>query len=209
MAIHSPSFDYIALLQTDILTIIFDTCASMSISLYKMDFVGTITPLQEPRTLVGMGYGTPIYGIGLVQWRFHKGDTTLTIHAHCYHIPNDCAHSLIPQQLFITSGRANGIFTIGDMCSTLSLDGKPSLQNPYDSNSYLPVSLAHNATASASPTEVNMSVLSEKNTNLTPSPKLLLLCHKKFGDRNMQSTQQMFCHFHTFNCPKFTGSAKY
>ena len=66
MAINSPAFDVLTLLQTYIMTIIFDTGASMSISLYKMDFVVYITPLPEPRTLLGMGNGTPIYVIGVV-----------------------------------------------------------------------------------------------------------------------------------------------
>ena len=97
MDIHFLALDDITLLQTDILPIIFDTGASISISLYKMFFVGPITPLPKPRTLEGMGHGIPIADIGVVQWIFHTGDTTLTIHGHFYHLPNACAHLLSPQ----------------------------------------------------------------------------------------------------------------
>ena len=154
MAIQYPDFDDIILLQTYILPIIFDAGAIMSISPYKMDLVGSITSLPEPRTLGGMGYGSPIAGIGIVKWRFHTGETNITIHYHCYHAPNDRAHLLIPQKLFSACVGSTGTFNIGDKCYTLSLDGKQSVQNPYDSKSHLHFSLAGNATASASPTEV-------------------------------------------------------
>ena len=52
MYIQSPDFDYISLLQTDILPIIFDTGASLSISLYKMDFLGPINTLPQPMSRV-------------------------------------------------------------------------------------------------------------------------------------------------------------
>ena len=118
--------------------------------------MGPITPLPEPRTLGGMGHGTPISGIGILQWILHIRDTTLTIHNHCYHVPNAREHLLIPQQLLSTRGGDTGTFTIGDKCAMLSLDGKPYLRIQYDSESCLHVALAHNATESASPTKVNL-----------------------------------------------------
>ena len=66
MSIHSPAFDDLTLLQTDLLSVVFDTSASMYISPYKMDFVGPMNPLPEPRTLGGMAHVTPIAGIGIV-----------------------------------------------------------------------------------------------------------------------------------------------
>ena len=169
MSIHLPSFGDLALLQSDLLSIIFDTIAILSISPYRIDFVGIITPLPEPITLVGMGHGTPISIIGVVQWILHTGYTSLTIHDQCYRVPNVRTFLMSPQRLFGTRGGATGTFTIDDKCATLSLDGKPYLQIPYNSNSYLPVALARNYNASSSPIEFNMSVLSNENTNLNPS----------------------------------------
>ena len=45
MSIHSPSVCDITLLQIDLLPIIFDTSASLSIYPFKLDFVVPITPL--------------------------------------------------------------------------------------------------------------------------------------------------------------------
>ena len=88
------------------------------------------------------------------------------------------------------------------------MDGKTFLQIPYDSKSYISVSLARNDTAQESPTEVNISVLSDENLYLTPNQNILLLWHQKFGHRNMQSIQHVFFHVHTFASPKFTGVVK-
>ena len=174
-----------------------------------MDFLVPITPLPELRTLVIMGHDTPISGIGVLQWIFLTGGTTVAIRNHCYYAPNARYFLPIPQRLFINCGGATSIFTIGDKCDTLSLDIKEYFQISYDSGSYLSISLAHNDTASASSTEANPSVISNENKNLTPSPKLLLLWHQKFGYRNMQSIQHMFCHVHLFTSTKFTVDSKF
>ena len=142
MVIHSPDFYDINLFLTDLLPIIFDTVASLSIFPYKVYFVVPITPLPEPRTLGGIGNVTPISDIGLVLFIFHTGSTSLTTHTHHYHVPNARACLLNSQQLFSARGGSTGAFTIGNKCSMLSLDGKPSLQIPYDSKSYLPVALS-------------------------------------------------------------------
>ena len=106
-----------------------------------------------------MGNGTPIYGIGIVQCIFHTRDTNLIIHDHCYHVPNAHTGLLIPQQLLSTRGGAIGTFTIGDKSAPPPLDGKLSIQIPYNSKSYIIVALDRNATPTASPTEFNISVL--------------------------------------------------
>ena len=129
MGIHSSYFDDFTLIQTYILPIIFDTGASMSISPYKIYFVGPITPLPEPITLGGMARCTPIDRIRISQCIFHIGSTTPTIHTHYYHIPNSHACLLIPQRLFSACGVSTGTFTIGDKCDMLFLGGKPYLHD--------------------------------------------------------------------------------
>ena len=92
-----------------------------------MYFVGPINLLPEPRTLGGMGHGTPKAGIGIVQWIINTRGTTLNIHAHFYHLFNYCDLLLIPQQLFSTRGGVTVTFTICDKYDMISLDGKPYL----------------------------------------------------------------------------------
>ena len=121
-----------------------------------MDFVGPITPLLEPNVLVGMEHGTPISGIGIIQWRFHILDINITKHANYYHVSNDRALLLIPQQIIRTRRNSTGTFTISDKCAIICLEGKPSLQITYDSKSYFPVALSRNDTATSSPNEVNI-----------------------------------------------------
>ena len=88
MAVHSSACDGFTLFQINLLPILFDTGASLSISTYKMGFVGPITLFPEPITLGGMAHGTPITGIGKLNWIFHTCTTNITMHAHFYHVPN-------------------------------------------------------------------------------------------------------------------------
>ena len=73
MDIPPPAFDNITLIQINLLPIIFYTGAIISIYLNKIYFAGSITPIPEPRTLGGMGHGTTIFGIKVLQLIFHKG----------------------------------------------------------------------------------------------------------------------------------------
>ena len=198
---------YIFYVEMDILAPVSKMIGSMSISTYKIYVLVPITLLPEPITLGSMGNGTPIIGIGILQCIFHTGDNTLTIHAHCYHVPNDCANLLSPQRVFSTCGGATGNFTIGDNYYTLSLNGKPSFQIRYDSKSYIHFPLYQNDSSSDYLTEVNLSVLYGENIILTPYPKLVLLWHQNFGHRNMQSIQHLFFHVHPFTSFKITGAA--
>ena len=77
MDIHSPVFNDINLLQKDLLPIIFFTNGSLPISPYKMNFVGSMTPLPDPIIFGGMGHGAPITGIVIVQCILHS-DTLLS-----------------------------------------------------------------------------------------------------------------------------------
>ena len=96
-----------------------------------MYFMVPITPLLEPRPLVGMAIGTPIYGIGVVQCIFHTGSNTLTFHTHWYHFPNSHALLLRPQLLLSALVGSTGTFTIGEKFYTISLGDKPSLPISY------------------------------------------------------------------------------
>ena len=135
-------------------------------------------------------------------------------HYYCYPLsllprPQLLCSFTYPSTTFRSCGVSTGTLTVCYECYTHSLDGKPYLQITYDYNSYITFSLVHNYTTSSSTTEANLSVFSNKNTNLTPSKKFLLLLHQNFGDRSMQSIQHMFFHVHPFTSTKFTGAAKY
>ena len=54
-----------------------------------------------------------------------------------------------------------------------------------------------------------MSVLSDKNVNLTPSQNFILLWNQNFGHRKMQFIQHMFHYVHPFVSPKFTRAEEY
>ena len=74
----------------------------------------------------------------------------------------------------------------------MDFDGLPPLKIDFDINSHLPTGLAKNQSQLGSPIQANLTMLSEENQNLTPSQKLLLEWHFRFGHKSMQSIQRYF-----------------
>jgi hypothetical protein len=92
----------VALATTEILAqIIFDTGASLAISLFRSDFVADPTPLARPTQLGGMGKGLQIEGVGTVAWTFTAKDKSeIQLRVRAYYVPAAKARVLSPQKIF-------------------------------------------------------------------------------------------------------------
>ena len=155
--------------------VVFDSGASLAISMYASDFVGPIRPLN--RTLGGLANGLDIKGIGTVHWKFRCKDSIMTVVSSAYYVPSAKARLLSPQRLFCANKGVTGKFVVNEHNNTLSFDGVGELSIDYDSGNHLPTSLAKNYTPGQTeivPKVHLAGVLSEENTNLSPAGKLLL-----------------------------------
>ena len=170
--------------------IIFDSGASLAISPSKDDFVGEIKRFPQERRLGGMAQGMLIEGVGYVHWSFKSGNTNLVIKAKCYYVPDSKARLISPQRLFRKEAGITGKFTCEEDQASLSFNDLPPLMIDYDSRTHLPVCLAKNV--SATQPQANIAVLDESNQNLTPSQKLLLEWHARFGHRGFATMQRLF-----------------
>ena len=155
--------------------VVFDSGASLAISMNAADFVGPIRPLN--RTLGGLANGLDIKGIGTVHWKFRCKDSIMTVVSSAYYVPSAKARLLSPQRLFCAKRGVTGSFVVTEHNSTLLFDGVGELHIDYDSGNHLPTCLAKNHTPGQ--TEITpkvhlAGVLSEENTNLSPAGKLLL-----------------------------------
>ena len=113
-------------------------------------------------------------------------------------------HDLIsPQWLFNKGSSVNGSFNIYEEYSTLLFDGLPSVRIDYDEKSFLPVAYARNAEFSF---KSNLSIMDGGNQNLTPSQKLLLQWHYRFGHKSFRLIQHLFRHL-LFGSEKFMAAA--
>ena len=183
--------------------VIFDSGASLAISPSSHDFVGPIIPLPDDRRLGGMAGGMPIAGIGKIAWTFQTPKGNLTVHSKCYHVPNAGARLLSPQRLFSAAHGVSGSFNCAENSATLTFDGVGSINVPYDSNNHLPISLAKNLTG----VQANLTILDESNQNLTPSQKLLLLWHVKFGHKSFATIQRLLRQS-PFGAESFKGASR-
>jgi hypothetical protein len=84
-----------------IITVIFDTGASLAITPELSDFVSPPKPLARPMKLGGMANGIEIKGIGIITWTFTAEDgTEVQIRTEVYHVPEAKQRLLSPQHLF-------------------------------------------------------------------------------------------------------------
>ena len=187
--------------------IIFDTGASLAVSGFKEDFVGSIVTPQQSLTLGGMAQGISIAGTGVVQWAFQsKNQEEIIIKTHCYYVPNAKVRILSPQRLFCEEKGIIGSFQTEEKQAKLTINGSV-LHIDYHERSFLPISYATNALSSDH--QVNLSILSEDNQNLTPAQKLLLSWHYRLGHKYMGFIQQLFRSLNSVFCgDKFVAASR-
>ena len=170
--------------------IIFDTGASLAISGNHDDFVGEIVTPKNDLRLGGMANGIKIAGIGIVHWTFVAADgSDLVIRSQCYYVPEAKVRLISPQRLFKKSAGIVGEFICTEDNCRLEFANHPPMHIEYCSRSNLPIAYSRNALQHAP--QVNLCVLDDENQNLTPSMKLLLLWHYRFGHRNMHDVRSL------------------
>ena len=185
--------------------VIFDSGATLAISPSKEDFAGPIVPFKTKRTLGGTAGGIDIAGIGPIKWSFRAGDKYLVVHSMCYHVPDCKARLISPQRLFNKSKGAEGSFICLEEHAILSYPGICDLTIDYDSRTHLPTAVAKNLSAEGA--QANVCVLNEENQNLSPSKRLLLIWHARFGHKGFGAIQRIFRSL-PFQSERFKGASR-
>jgi hypothetical protein len=177
--------------QSPAFQVIFDSGASKAISGFQEDFTEGIIPNpHEDITLGGMANGLVIKGEGIVQWTFSDGQNSITIRTRCYYVPSAKVRIISPQRLFSKAEGVVGTFTVEEEHSVLAFENCPPIKIMYDPRNHLPIGLGKNLTTDAP--QLNLSITSESNQNLSPSQRLLLIWHNRFGHKGFQSVQKIF-----------------
>ena len=169
----------------DCFPVIFDSGASLAITPCKDDFVGEIKIPEKPLRLGGLALGLPINGEGTVEWSSKTATENVVIRTQAYYVPNCNVRLLSPQRLFNKDKGIIGEFTCKEEHASLQFQGVPNVIIDYDSGNKLPIALGKNKAISAH--QINLCVTDDDNQNLTPSQKLLLQWHYRFGHKNCAS----------------------
>ena len=95
----APSFGPLGLLATsaDSLHVICDTGASLTVSHCREDFI--TYEEQSGLVLHGLTEGTPIKGVGIVEWLVECGSQTISLKLRALHVPAAGKRLLCPQQV--------------------------------------------------------------------------------------------------------------
>jgi hypothetical protein len=184
--------------------VIFDSGASLAISPSLQDFSGPITKFTEDKRLGGMANGMLIEGIGNIQWSFRAGDKLLVVHSRCYYVPDSKARLISPQRLFNKAKGIEGAFTVLEEHAVLTYNNVAELIVEYCPRSHLPLALAKNLSSHPA---ANLTVLDDSNQNLTPSQKILLTWHARFGHKGFSAIQRIFKHL-PFGSAQFISASR-
>jgi hypothetical protein len=131
--------DNLTPLTPDMVPIIIDTGASISISPYSTDFVGPIQPVQNI-TLKGIASGLNVSGISTIQYTFCNDDNevqTITLE-QCLHVPQCSVRLLCPQQIGHMTRVPQDGFNATSTNPILTVQGEQTTLQ-YDSTSNLPL----------------------------------------------------------------------
>jgi hypothetical protein len=173
-----------------IMTVIFDTGASFSITPELSDFVSPPKPLARSMKLGGMENGIKIKGIGIIDWTFTATyGTEVQIRTEAYHVPEAKQRLLSPHRLFNKKKGIFGSYSGDEDKFVLKLNGNPIISVPYDIRSALPIEEVL-VGPEPEPT-VNLTILEPGNKKLAGGQKLLLEWHYRFCHLNFQSVQHV------------------
>jgi hypothetical protein len=156
-----------------IMTVIFDTGASLAITPELSDFVSPRKPLARPMKLGGMANGIEIKGIGIIAWTFTAKDgTEVQIRTEAHLVPEAKQRLLSPQRLFNKKKGIFGSYSGDEDKFELKLNDNPIISVSYESRSALPI--AEVLVGPEPEPTVSLTILEPENQNLTGGQKLLL-----------------------------------
>ena len=114
----------------------------------------------------------------------------MAIITRCYLLPSASPRLLSPQKIFDKQNGHPGQFWGDEDQFHLEYQNKPPISVRYSTESNLPTGYAISTTDETS-SQVNLSLVSKENQNLTAGQKLLLEYHYRFGHTNMPLIQQI------------------
>jgi hypothetical protein len=116
-----------------IMTVTFDTGASLAITPDLSDFVSPPKPLARPMKLGGMANVIEIKGIGIITWTFTAKDgTEVQIRTEAYHVLEAKQRLLSHQHLFNKKKGIFGSYSGDEDKFELKLNDNPIISIPYD-----------------------------------------------------------------------------
>lgn len=183
---------------SQLVSFIWDTGASFTVTPEKADFEGEIKPLPTPIHLNGLAKGLSVRGTGKVKWtvQLDNGDYKDII-VKAYYAPGSSARLLSPQSYIQQWHQDNPTPTSQPPTAEINADSfvftwsdGASLTVPLSGASNLPVSsILDRKSLEENAQQVHLCVTDEANQNLSEAQKELLRWHFRLGHVNFASIQ--------------------
>jgi hypothetical protein len=157
-AFQSTYSDTTTPLTPDMVPLVIDTGASVTITPFQTDFITPLQPVQQT-TIQGIASGLQVAGRGTVCYTFRNDDgeqQTVEI-SPCLYVPQCTVRLLCPRQILAMTGHNTDGFTSLSTTAHLTVEGK-STTLTYDSLTKLPYYLLHRALNPIIPTLDNYSI---------------------------------------------------
>ena len=185
-----------ASLKDDLISAIWDTGATMTVTFCKNDFIDGVRPTDQPLVIGGLANGLHVEGEGQVQWSFLSDEGTfITLQTKAYYVPSAGQRLISPQYVAQERHREHPdriekLLDLDHACVRVNFPEQGTLTVPYDKASNLPVSYAFQADqADHCLAELNLCVTEESNQNLSYSQKELMQWHFRLGHLNFRAVQ--------------------
>jgi hypothetical protein len=178
-------------ISPDMVPLVIDTGASITVTPYSTDFISPIKPVQAIE-IKGIASGLRVHGYGDVcyQFRNDEGELQKLTLPNCLYVPQCTTRLLCPRQIGSTSGFPGDGFNALSEHPILTFEGKPTTVK-YDEISNLPILYTAPGLTSFQRYCANHSFLTaqpdNKDTNKT-NPLFLY--------RNLTPSQQRKLHLH-------------
>ena len=182
------SFSPLGLLsREDDMKALVDSCASVTVTPYKDDFV-EYQEIGDGKVLKGITAGAKIKGRGIVHWNVEVDGKMIELNIRALHVPEATCRLLCPQQLKKELLPKKMTCTIEDDGVRLQFD-EGVLHCPYNESNLPELILSTPQEAKENLSALSACVMLENNQNLTVAQKELLKWHCRLGHLSLIRVQ--------------------
>ena len=187
--------------------VMLDTGATRAVTFEKKDFV-SYNRKDESKVLKGIAKGLNIVGEGVIQYQFQADDgSDIVLNIKAYHVPDMPMRLISPQDMRTIKGNPLKFSTLTPHCrrqgfarlevkpDQLNWDDMPPIQtkkvnlSSRDNLPWLQVRTPQSMEETISCFAATVDLTSEKNKNLSPAQKELMVWHQRLGHASFSQIQ--------------------
>ena len=205
--VNTENIKQVACFSDHLEQVMLDTGATRAVTFEKKDFV-SYNRKDESKVLKGIAKGLNIVGEGVIQYQFQADDgSDIVLNIKAYHVPDMPMRLISPQDMRTIKGnplkfstlthqrRRQGFARLEVKPDQLNWDDMPPIQtkkvnlSSRDNLPWLQVRTPQSMEETISCFAATVDLTSEKNKNLSPAQKGLMVWHQRLGHASFSQIQ--------------------